>query len=654
MTGFEVWEQLLARGGLNIEKKRRSAVSLFESVASAMRGRRPYDLSLMEDLRAQLFPGRTTEFSELLKTHRTSPEALLSAFFDVIHPFSEMMGDILTMYARARATRNEQNLQILFNFDKARDPLRFSFRDFEEQVHQISSAVTRRKTRRWSLKACWDIERAISLGPGRPPPPRDEAVAEWVDSYLYNHQHHFPEIPPLPRSGRDDLDRLIADLERDLNEFLSIGRETFGGYEGLVSTPVDDREAYTGWTNALVVTAARDFWPGTVVNNLALLAEAAGVTSKGSDIDRKIKAISDVFAQIPTESSAIEQQLDHLLRILSLPTWKRRHEVFGVWICSEILQALAGTKVITHTHDNVLEFPFKPTHLATIVDETNFETAELWSEVRTAGLLLVGHGRKQSIQPDYRIRLAPITAPDPDRLIVECKQYQTSNTRNFSDAIIDYARNCPKARVVLCNYGPVEPAVLAAVPETLLPRSRAVGEVRPGGMGLKGFRTETRDALSDFLPRLKGPNWEFERAIVTLKWSSPGKDLDLWLIRGDRHTYYGEASGITGTRFHEDVQDSGSSGAAEAIEIAPDGTEEYAIWVNRYSGTATLADSNAVVTITLASGGKNAVFDAACLPGSGSWWHVGDLVPARDRFIERNRLTEVPPVRLDQRIGSPN
>jgi hypothetical protein len=261
--------------------------------------------------------------------------------------------------------------------------------------------------------------------------------------------------------------RLIADLERDLNEFLSVGRETFRSYEGLVLRPVDT-EAYTGWTNALVATAAHDFRPGTVVNDLALLAEAAGGTSEGSDIDRKIKAIANLFAQIPTDSSSIEQQLDHLLSILSLPIWKRRHEVFGVWVCSEILQTLGGTKVIIHTHDSVLEFPFKPTHLATIVDETNFVTAELWSEVRTPGLLLIGHGRKQSIQPDYRIRLAPITAPNSDRLIVKCKQYQTRNTRNFASAMIDYARNCPKARAVLCNYGSVEPAVLAAVPAALL------------------------------------------------------------------------------------------------------------------------------------------------------------------------------------------
>jgi hypothetical protein len=119
-----------------------------------------------------------------------------------------------------------------------------------------------------------------------------------------------------------------------------------------------------------------------------------------------------------------------------------------------------------HVKDGHLEFPFAPNKIATITQpEQPSRRIELWSELRTPAVNLLGK-RKRAIQPDYRYLLIDGKKKPADVVILECKQYKKSSASNFSEAIIDYARACPSASVILCNYGPVLDSVLKRVRET--------------------------------------------------------------------------------------------------------------------------------------------------------------------------------------------
>jgi hypothetical protein len=159
--------------------------------------------------------------------------------------------------------------------------------------------------------------------------------------------------------------------------------------------------------------------------------------------------------------------------ILSLPIWQRRHELYAVWIGAKIATSLKGLDCQFHVEDGVLRFPFSGAQLATMWTKER-TTYMFWTELRSRLSVAAESGRK-SIQPDYRILRLPF---DPIRgtvLVVECKQYRRSLTRNFAAALNDYAVGCPNAQVILVNNGPIGNVVLTAVKKSYRSRTRAFG-----------------------------------------------------------------------------------------------------------------------------------------------------------------------------------
>ena len=101
---------------------------------------------------------------------------------------------------------------------------------------------------------------------------------------------------------------------------------------------------------------------------------------------------------------------------------------------------------------------------------------DIYSERRVALANPVGHGRSGGAQPDYSLWRDNGTCP----LAVECKHYKRSSTRNFADALTDYATALGNdAKIILANYGPVGSAVLAAVKDSRRSQCVAIGQVHP-------------------------------------------------------------------------------------------------------------------------------------------------------------------------------
>lgn len=134
------------------------------------------------------------------------------------------------------------------------------------------------------------------------------------------------------------------------------------------------------------------------------------------------------------------------------------------------------------------------------------------------------------MQPDYRLRAAGAgPAATTDFLVVECKQYKRSSKRNFSAALTDYARASPFAQVVLVNYGPVLPSVLATVPDDVVDSCHAHGRVLPGGEGLPLFVSAVTNVALGVLGHPLAAHWLITEIEATILWGGRDVDLDLWV-----------------------------------------------------------------------------------------------------------------------------
>jgi len=127
--------------------------------------------------------------------------------------------------------------------------------------------------------------------------------------------------------------------------------------------------------------------------------------------------------------------------------------------------------------DGALVLRFAGTHVGTI--ETEKGRIHIWSELRSPLANPLGRGRKGHIQPDYSLAFEPVTAPSQTVVAIECKQYRRADPRNFADALIDYARGCPSAKVLLVNYGDIPEKVLDRIDNNLRARTLVVGSFMP-------------------------------------------------------------------------------------------------------------------------------------------------------------------------------
>ena len=144
--------------------------------------------------------------------------------------------------------------------------------------------------------------------------------------------------------------------------------------------------------------------------------------------------------------------------------------------------------------DGTLLFSFAGTHVATAkCVEGNLH---IWCELRTPCKAPIGQSRKKGIQPDYTIALEPVTHPQSTRVVVEAKQYAKASAKSFAEALIDYTKGRPKARVILVNYGPAPQQILERIPEDLRSRAFLLGYFRPGQQNvLTTFQCLIRESL---------------------------------------------------------------------------------------------------------------------------------------------------------------
>lgn len=612
-SALQLWHALKERAGLN--------------VADAA-----YDAALVDELQQTLFPGSVKPFETSLKD--ASPpvlaEMLLRSFLKAVQPFSLMKIDILAMMSAAGSSKGNDNLKIRFHFSETDDPLEVLLRDFREQMEVIEKKTLQLPTRHLEVPLLWQLVRVAEkeIGglrdePKGPFSPDDRKILDWISAYRSTRQFDpFPDVPP---TGIDALDQRLGEVINLLQSLVSAYRRHAGDYQSLRAADRDPARSQSmdpvGLPLSQLWWLESDYWSEAAASwllrlRVALRRDGASLpTAVIGELDR-------IFPPTAGPTITVEELNRRIEDILNLPVWKRRNEVYAVWIGSQIWRALEdGWDCHFHVQDGTLSFAFAGVHLATLVNKNRKNVVVWWTELQTPAANLPSGHRSQAIKPDYRIRRAPLSSDHPDALIVEVKQYKRSNTDNFSAAIADYAHACPRAAIVLANYGPISDRVLENVPADLRSRVSAFAYVRPD-----------REAECRTFRRAVGLQMDVVQGVVPvgnsrieLRWGEQPSDLDLHVFEvgkpaGQDHVYFGQRTLGTAVRLLDDV----TNGHGPEIVAFENTAGVYLVCVHQYSNDGNLTASGAIVIIY---DDRNQPRITCEVPreGTGRWWIVCEV-----------------------------
>lgn len=630
-----------------------------------------YDAELVRVLKESLYPHATRSLERELHAAPPSAEAFLDVFFSALKPFSRMLRDVLSMFEAAGARRSDENLRIAFDFDKASKTLALTLQQFRE-VEVFFRRVTRPIVERlWNSDTMWpldlDVEHVLESF-GVPDTPRnvsrvrDTRVRQWIEK---NGRPAWLAFPGFPRSGDAELDKTLG-MAEDLIHYMIVEllklSTTYREFERrLRELPWEDREqeeAEGGADNTgnelprrAFVSAAHDFWPNAFAQHVCLGVEAV---SDHVDEERAAAAaqlaagIRSGFDRPPRRERTLVSLEKDFRDLVNLPIWKKRHELYAVWVASRIADALNDLSWEWHPDGDTLRFSFAGVELATLRSEDG-STHIFWTEKRTK-LKKGGIFERKHIQPDYRIMTVPTHRDDATSLVVECKQYRNWSKKNFGAALDDYANGCPNAPVVLVNYGPTDSRILDLVDASRRDRTFLVGDFKPGGnAALDRFRDLVQGAYAyttPLTPRIVGT--------VELRWGSMFRDLDLHLFvqlhsapfkSQATHIGFGSTHGslmeLPWAEWSDDIQQ--SPPGIERIAISRWLNAEYDVLVHDYSGTPGFPNSEVSVRVAIVPGDSERLF----VPhgGTGRWWHVCRIHGAAGPIEEINRVhTECPPI----------
>ena len=649
-NGLQIWLALV-RSGLEETRKNQLA---------------GYDAELVGELKKGLYPNATRSLERELHAAPPSVEAFLEIFFGALKPFSRMLRDVLGMFEEAGARRSEENLRIAFDFDKASESLALTleeFRETEAVFHRVARSIV---VRWWNSNTLFSLVQDVQnvLEPlgvvdvrqrfDAPSRVRDPRVRRWLEQ---NGKPNWLPFPGFPRSGIADLDEILGMAESLINYMIAEVRKLGTTYEEfaqrLSSLPWEVQERNEGGVEDDVderprrpfVVAAHDYWPNSFAEHVCLAIEAVNyqaVEEKPGRAARLAAALRTGFDRPPRDERTRVSLEQDFADIVNLPIWKKRHELYAVWVASRIADALSDLYWEWHPDGDTLRFPFAGVELATlrsIEGGTHIFWTEKRTELKGGGIL----GRKH-IQPDYRIMKVPTHRIESTSLVVECKQYRKWSRKNFGAALDDYANGCPAAPVVLVNYGPTDPTILDLVAPSRRNRTFLVGDFKPGGdAALNRFRELLRGVYDPVDDRITGAT-EFE-----LRWGPMFRDLDLHLfIRGtaadsSQHiglrSTHGSVIAPPWAEWPEDVMS--SPPGIERITVARWLDADYDLLVHDYSGTPEFPHGDVSVRMVRGTAVEEQVFTPR--DGTGRWWHVCRIQGASGRVEEINIiLSECP------------
>ncbi|WP_146147769.1 hypothetical protein [Phyllobacterium sophorae] len=409
---------------------------------------------------------------------RATTDDLVQALFKAVTPFVEMFRATLEFFKTAGATEGRQNWSIRI------DEEHLGLEDFEQfisAVSEVPGTLDVPDLQDAHLGGLWKVLTAAQAADDVDlfSDASNPEIASWLKAYR---RGEFPDLPEILSSfsfspGFEDVRRILA-VRVNILRKIYVDRETMMQSKARRGWQMPQHDPFHP---ASVSQAETDFWTRSI---LKLLLHALRLPPTARDVvDRALQA---EFAG-PRRIVDYNADATQLERILSLPVWQRRHELYAVWIATEIVAALPDHEVELHHENGRIVFAFKETVVARVL--TSRPERRLISERRSQLKDPIGAGRTSGVQPDYGIWSGD--APNEQcQLVVEVKHYKRAKNRSFGDVLQDYARAHMTAKVVLVNHGPVGDVFTGRFDNGLKARCETIGHLTSRDSDARGHLAE--------------------------------------------------------------------------------------------------------------------------------------------------------------------
>lgn len=579
----EFWQHLCTIGGLDVKN---------------------YDYELEADIRRYLVIPEKGDFIKLLHVHSVDIENLISAFFHAAAPFADMMSDLLCLFEQANATLSGKNLMIRFHFDKRTDALDFDIRHFRHIKEKVDKQMVRHLFPRLDRETMGSIEKTVTgdLEINFNEKPEDINAQRWMKEY--RDTDTWPEFDlELPSTGDYNLDNVLNKLWDIWRAYFKECRRLFKNNRAIHSALRDT--TIHSFIPANVFGREIDGGSYRFVQAIFIVIEQLNALTekeKGAARAEMTNRIKELLDSLQYEEITVEEQIKDIEEFLSLPIWRKRYDVYAAWISTQIIDALKPFDVQYETKGNVLEFSYMGSLIATF--QNVCPELQLWAELQTRFDKPIGKGRKAHIRPDYTLAIAPVDDPDSSLAMVECKQYKRSNKKNFSEAIIDYARGREKADVFLVNYGPIHNSVNQEVEKVDLEnRVRLFEKFMPQSSLIARFKSQIQNTVAQYYQSVGScPDllrFADKPMEISLTWGDKPRDIDLYLC------FEPNEEQITVCYNYKDHypffsldRDVTIGGGPEVIRINQWPKGKYTLYACNFSKEAELCDSKAKAVLT--------------------------------------------------------
>jgi len=500
-----------------------------------------------------------------LKKNKVSVEKFIKVFFEANASYTLMMNDLLNMFEEIGAKETDNKLEISFEFEKDK-PHTVNLDSFKSMIQK------------------WDIVDENILLPNIINPSDYFTLSESLSELGFENRNLELKqvdcetyILKFGLTKNNELDILLKSYENLFNEIINnIDRYKIAN------------KNYSEYNNKFnYIRFAFDNAPWFIINKIEVMIKEISL-NKITNISDIINLLDEFLINIEFNKITTKEKVEVFEEFLDLPFWKKRHELYSVWVFAVIYNVIKKYEHKVHVINGKLIFPFKETHLATIYQNKNIY---IYCEKKTQLINPIGKGRKRNIQPDYSFYIEPLSDINSSILEIECKQYKQQNSDNFARALIDYSNGRPKSQVFLVNHGDVnykniEKKAIKLVNDFDKKRCKAFGNIISNSLETKELQKEIESILLDTY--LISENSKIK---VKLTWGINPKDLDLSCDFDGSAKYtinYKNKSFNNKIFFKDDIT---NGYGPEEIEFTVYENAKYNFFVNDYHKTKGLKDS---------------------------------------------------------------
>lgn len=432
------------------------------------------DEGLDERVKVGLDPAASSLKEALLGS---SMESFARAFFKAIHPFLAIFHDILDFFKQTAATQGQSQWTIRVG-DVDLDLEHFrkwvkTWADIGKAKEQIPAIDESGMTDIFEALRARDevrteFQRAFREANVKLP----TDVQEWTASYNRGDYEPMPQSltnPRCPTQLRPSA-AIVRSVQR-IRETRLTREELTDLWRKSDRTNRDPSDALDFWG---IAGRETDYW----LRSFVIALSAAATLLKRSELNQLGKELAAITDKYPLRPFDVSLSIEDLESVLSLPIWKKRCELYSVWIATELVRALKGHRVQLHHNAGRIAFSFHETLIATIHSSPGPFT--LVSERRSPLANPQGAGRVAGVQPDHALWTIK-NGTTVCRMAVEVKHYKKSANQKFVDVFNDYARAFPEGTVYLVSHGPVGKA-LHNVSDRVRERCHAIGHLVPSAV----------------------------------------------------------------------------------------------------------------------------------------------------------------------------